>query len=69
MAAAQTLLALLLLAATSAAQQTAGKGRERRERKEDREGRLLGLFSIVRFPNTGCIASSTENGTCLTLGT
>ncbi|XP_059350383.1 uncharacterized protein LOC130698532 isoform X1 [Daphnia carinata] len=31
-----------------------------------REEKFLSLFSIVRFPNTLCVASNSYNGTCLT---
>ncbi|XP_059097782.1 uncharacterized protein LOC131892064 [Tigriopus californicus] len=32
----------------------------------DREGKLLSLFQIVRFPNEPCIGQASKNGTCYT---
>ncbi|XP_059097284.1 uncharacterized protein LOC131891672 [Tigriopus californicus] len=32
----------------------------------DREGKLLSLFQIVRFPNEPCVAAASKNGTCYT---
>ncbi|XP_059097889.1 uncharacterized protein LOC131892134 [Tigriopus californicus] len=31
-----------------------------------REGKILNLFSIVRFPNTFCVGTNSRNGTCYT---
>ncbi|XP_059097602.1 uncharacterized protein LOC131891926 [Tigriopus californicus] len=32
----------------------------------DREGKLLSLFQIIRFPNQPCIGQASKNGTCYT---
>lgn len=31
-----------------------------------REGKILGIFSVVKFPNDACTGSTTYNGTCYT---
>ena len=32
----------------------------------DRDSRFLSLFTVVRFPNSMCLTSSNDNGTCYT---
>lgn len=36
------------------------------ESDSDREGRLLSLFQIIRFPNDPCVGQASKNGTCYT---